>query len=225
MKKSIQFAMLLLGGLVTLASCGGAQAQSSVTKSEATLVGAYLSPAHLSYQNMRPTYNYYLTTFAFESAKLYSDNTYVLEYSSSTFSAIVLPETGSTATGNERTNFLRTYKGTYTSKDDQFDPNIKSITFSAPTALAELYDSTYYIDSEAWTDSMKELTKVAIGTTDTTTGQVNVDHYAYYTTGSEYLDGVTTSAGDVLKGHGFKSFSSDVDNSKSSLTFVDILAE
>ena len=52
MKKSIQFAMLLLGGLVTLASCGGAQAQSSVTKSEATLVGAYLSPAHLSYQNM-----------------------------------------------------------------------------------------------------------------------------------------------------------------------------
>ncbi len=34
-----------------------------------TLTGAYASPAVLQYQNMRPSYNYYLTTFSFETIK------------------------------------------------------------------------------------------------------------------------------------------------------------
>lgn len=36
---------------------------------DVTLTGAYASPAVLQYQNMRPAYNYYLTTFSFETIK------------------------------------------------------------------------------------------------------------------------------------------------------------
>ena len=54
------------------------------------VTGVYLSPANLSYQNMRPQYNYYLTTFTQQEITLMDNNTYCLVLSSSTFSPLSL---------------------------------------------------------------------------------------------------------------------------------------
>ena len=52
--KAMAFATLALASL-SLSACNGAA-------KEAKIKGIYLSPAVMSYNNMRPTYNYYLTT-------------------------------------------------------------------------------------------------------------------------------------------------------------------
>ena len=60
MKKSSKLAALLLAGalVLSLTACGGGGGSAA-----GKVTGVYLSPASLSYTNMRPQYNYYLTTF------------------------------------------------------------------------------------------------------------------------------------------------------------------
>jgi hypothetical protein len=214
-KKIASLAILAASSLLALSGCNN---QTAAKK--ATLLGAYSSPAHLSYVNMRPNYNYFLTTFSFETIKLYDDGTYVLDFSASTFSGIVLPETGNDATGNERENYLDTFAGTYTSATDSFDPNVLNCKFSAPTSLMQIYNQKYYVDTANWSDAMKEATKVGKGTTDTTTGQTKVDHYDYYASGAEYLNGVTASDGDVLPAHNYAAFDASLDGSNASFDYV-----
>ena len=57
MKKTIS--LLLTACLVVCLLCACDSGSSAGGK----ITGIYLSPANLSYQNMRPQYNYYLTTF------------------------------------------------------------------------------------------------------------------------------------------------------------------
>ena len=92
MKQQLLKIILLSSSLLGLMSCNeskptnGNPANSNVGNSQntgkkddptdVTLTGAYISPAVLQYQNMRPTNNYYVTTFSFETIQLYSDNTY-----------------------------------------------------------------------------------------------------------------------------------------------------
>ena len=96
MNKFLRLTLISLSS-IALVGCGGttsgntsAEGASTQTSAEVvdtpTLTGSYLSPAQLGYSNMRPTYNYYLTTFAFQNLETYSDNTYCLTLSSSTFS-------------------------------------------------------------------------------------------------------------------------------------------
>ena len=84
MKKHMKLATLFLtmAMALSLASCSGGGGGSSAG---GKVTGVYLSPANLSYQNMRPQYNYYLTTFTQQEITLMDDNTYCLVVSASTF--------------------------------------------------------------------------------------------------------------------------------------------
>jgi hypothetical protein len=185
--KKFRFITLALS-LLSLASCGGNASDNSAeasTVSAATLTAAYSSPAQLSYSNMRPSYNYYLTTFEFETLELYSDDTYCLSVASSTFSAVILPESGNAAQGNERTNYLTKYYGTFTKETDELDDDTLYVKTSVPARLVSIYDSTYYIDTDNWTDNMKK--KSADKTYEYVDGAQKETGSVEYATGAEYL--------------------------------------
>ncbi len=153
----------------SLTSTDGSQITESTSSSTTittskTLVGAYSSPAVMSYSNFRPTYNYYLTTFAYETLELYDNNTYALYHSSSCFSAVILPEDSSDGTANERENSVEIYYGTYEAVTNDLDEDSLDVTLSVPYRLVENYDSTYFIDTAQWDDDM-----AASVSTDTTT--------------------------------------------------------
>ena len=86
MKNRILRALVLAASVVSLASCGSknctpAEGTSGATTDNAkveekTLTKAFSSPAKVTYSNRRPTYNYYLTTFAFETLEVFSDSSY-----------------------------------------------------------------------------------------------------------------------------------------------------
>lgn len=114
---------------------------------KATLLESYVSEGNLSYMNMRPTYNYYTTTFKFEVIDLYSDNTYCLTHSSSTYSALILPDEGNDATGNERENSIIRYFGTYSKTADDLDEDTSHLTLNTPNRIIGNYDSQYVVDT------------------------------------------------------------------------------
>lgn len=191
MKKMLRLAVGLLA-TISLASCGSSTCKESEnnTATSATvskLTAAFSSPAKMSYSNMRPNYNYYTTTFTFQTLELYSDNTAIFTISTSTFSAVVLPEEGSAATANERNNYLAKFYAPYTSKVDELDEDTVLYTLTAPTRMVVEYDSQYYIDTENWTDNMKEKSKDQKSEYDEATGQQKVTGETVYNTGAEYL--------------------------------------
>ena len=106
---------------------------------------------------MRPQYNYYLTTFTQEEITLLDDNTYCLVVSASTFSALELAESTNDAKGNERTNSITKYYGTYTSKVNDLDEDLLDVTLAVPTRVVMSYDQTYWLDTDNWTDAMGKL--------------------------------------------------------------------
>lgn len=186
-KRSFVTLVALFGVLGVLGSCSGGE--SSMTSSEAgsqtgsstsiaggtvsgekkTLVAAYTSPAELTYRNMRPTYNYYMTYFNFETIELFDDNTYAFTYASSMFSGVILPDEGNDAAGNERTNTIEIYYGNYTSKTNDLDEDSVDITLSVPNRLVVSYDSTYFVDTAQWTDAMADAVAVKDGEGNVTT--------------------------------------------------------
>lgn len=192
MKKTNKLLLLALStmGALTLTSCGSEKA--------ASLTGAYLTPAVLSYQNMRPAYNYYMTTFSFQELETYSDNTYILTVSSSMFSGLVLPDEGNDATGNERTNYVQKYFGTYTSKVNDLDSETLDITISAPSRFIYVYDSSMFYDTANWTTEMSEKG------------------------GTENEDGTITTitAEDYLKKNGYEEMTISVSTTSHSFTYT-----
>ena len=177
-----KLAALVLIAAVSIVSVFALTACGSTAK----VTGIYLSPASLSYSNMRPNYNYYLTTFTQQEMTLYDDNTYCFLVSSSTFSAVELPAEGNDAKGNERTNSVTKYYGTYTSVPNSLDEDLTDVTLAKPTKITLSYDSTYYLDTESWTDEMGK--RVVPGKIDTSTGQTVVDPDAEPWTAQQYLE-------------------------------------
>ena len=178
MKKllSIILTVILVACLFT--ACGAAP--------EAKVTGMYLSPAKLSYQNMRPQYNYYLTTFAHQELTILDDNTYCLIISESTFSALELAESTNDAKGNERTNSITKYYGTYTSKVNDLDEDLLDITLSAPTRVVMTNDQTYWLDTDNWDDNMAKVVIPPAGI-DMNTGAPIADENAEPWTAEQYL--------------------------------------
>ena len=122
MKKSLVLSALLATSM--LAACGGNAPASNSNGGDgsgntpakvAKLSYGLSSPAEFSYHNMRPQYNYYLTTFSFQTLDLFDDGTYQLNDILMTFSAVVLPEEGQDGQGNERDNVVSRFYGKYTS--------------------------------------------------------------------------------------------------------------
>ncbi len=177
MKKRISLILVLVLMACLLSACGAAPAK---------VTGIYLTPAKMSYQNMRPDYNYYLTTFAHQELTLLDDNTYCLVVSESTFSALELAETTNDAKGNERTNSVVKYYGTYTSSVNELDEDLLDITLSSPTRIVKSYDQTYWLDTDNWTGEMGKRVIPPKGV-DMTTGAPIADPDAAPWTAEQYL--------------------------------------
>ena len=182
MKKYKKLVTLFLTAAMalSLAACGG--------KADGKITGIYLSPAQLSYINMRPEYNYYLTTFTQQEITLMDDNTYCLEVSDATFSALELSESTSDAKGNERENSITKFYGTYTSQVNDLDEDLLDVTLAAPTRVVRSFDQLYWADTDNWNDAMGKA--VTPTQTDPNTGAPIVDENAQPWTAQQFLESV-----------------------------------
>ena len=195
---------------------GDTNAETKVEASAAKITGSYLSPAIMSYSNMRPTYNYYLTTYQDQMLTTYEDGTYRLMVHSTQFSAIVLPEEGNDFSGNEKTNYYTEYYGTYTQTEDELDSDLLNITISKPTRIVDTYDSSYYVDTANWTEEMTAKT--------TELKAAQMKQYAQYAEEGEQVDteveDVTAQAYIDDKGFDELTFAATV--STSSIEYVEL---
>lgn len=183
MKKYTKLVTLFLAAAMalSLAACSSGKAAGKIT-------GIYLSPAQLSYTNMRPEYNYYLTTFTQQEITLMDDNTYCLVVSASTFSALELSENTSDAKGNERENSITKFYGTYTSQVNDLDEDLLDVTLAAPTRVVRSFDQLYWADTDNWSEAMgKAVTPTQI---DPNTGAPIVDENAQPWTAQQFLESV-----------------------------------
>lgn len=183
MKKYTKLVTLFLAAAMalSLAACSSGKAAGKIT-------GIYLSPAQLSYINMRPEYNYYLTTFTQQEITLMDDNTYCLVVSASTFSALELAENTSDAKGNERENSITKFYGTYTSQVNDLDEDLLDVTLAAPTRVVRSFDQLYWADTDNWSEAMgKAVTPTQI---DPNTGAPIVDENAQPWTAQQFLESV-----------------------------------
>ena len=176
MKKNLL--LLSLGAIISLCACGSTDGSASKTadsssspvtesssiKTEssekeekaAKLTQALSSPAQFTYSNMRPGYNYYTTTYAFETLDLFDDGTYQLNEISMTFSGVVLPEEGNGGTGNERTNFVKRYYGKFSSSKDELDEDILNVSLGSPDRIVFFNDASEFYDTANWTALMSK---------------------------------------------------------------------
>ena len=186
MKKYSKLLVLFLAAVLvlSLAACGGDGGKSGGGK----VTGIYLSPSKLSYQNMRPQYNYYLTTFTQQEITLMDDNTYCLVVSSATFSALELAESTNDAKGNERTNSITKFYGAYTSQVNDLDDDLLDVTLSAPTRVVKSYDQSYWADTANWNDTMGKAVTPADIDPDTGAPVANPDAQPW--TAQQFLDSV-----------------------------------
>ena len=187
MKKHMKLATLFLtmAMALSLASCSGGGGGSSAG---GKVTGVYLSPSNLSYSNMRPQYNYYLTTFTQQEITLMDDNTYCLVVSASTFSALELAESTNDAKGNERENSITKFYGTYTSQTNDLDEDLLDVTLAAPTRVVRSFDQLYWVDTDNWSDAMGKA--VIPAQTDPNTGAPFVDENAEPWTAQQFLESV-----------------------------------
>lgn len=206
--KIITVAMMAVLGVAAcfaFGACGGG--------AEAKVTGVYLSPAQMSYVNMRPQYNYYLTTFTQQELTLYDDGTYCLVVSSSTFSALELSESTNGAKGNERDNSIVKYYGTYTSAANELDEDLLDIELAKPTRIVKNVDGNYYVDTANWNDTMGKNTRVPSGY-DPSTGNPIIDESTPNQTAEGYL-----------KLNAFKAVSAQANAKKALLDWVKIEVE
>ena len=186
MKKHSKLAAFALAAAMalTLAACGGGGKASA-----GKVTGVYLSPASLSYANMRPQYNYYLTTFAQQEITLMDDNTYCLVVSSSTFSALELAESTNDAKGNERENYVTKFYGAYTSQANDLDEDLLDVKLSAPTRVVRSFDQLYWADTGNWNDAMGKA--VVPADVDPSTGAPVANPDAQPWTAQQYQESLT----------------------------------
>ena len=186
MKKHMKLVTLFLAAsmALSLTACSGGGGSKAAGK----ITGIYLSPSQLNYINMRPEYNYYLTTFTQQEITLMDDNTYCLVVSSSTFSALELAESTSDAKGNERENSITKFYGTYTSQVNDLDEDLLDVTLSAPTRVVRSFDQLYWADTDNWSDAMGKA--VTPTQTDPNTGAAIVDENAQPWTAQQFLESV-----------------------------------
>ena len=192
MKKTLAIFLTVAMMSFMLVACG----DSAAAAKEAKTTGIYLSPAQLSYSNMRPQYNYYLTTFTQQELTLMDDNTFCLIVSSSCFSALELAESTNDAKGNERTNFITKIYGECTSKPNDLDEDLVDVTLGKITRVVKSYDQTYYVDTANWNDAMGKAVQAPTGY-DQTSGSPSYDENAKHVTAEEYLATYTLAETEI----------------------------
>lgn len=209
MNKLLRLSLIALSSF-TFVSCNTATNSSNVSTNDSTqetstngstqesstnqevkapkLLNSYLSPAQIEYVNMRPDFNYYLTTFVYQNLEVYEDETYCFTISSSTFSALVLPEEGNKANGNERDNSLVHYYGVYKKEVDTLDEDIVYYTLSEPSRIVSSNDTSLFVDTDNWNAEMKKNSVDKQTEYDPETQSQKVVGTKEYETGEEYLE-------------------------------------
>ena len=179
MKKHTKLVTLFLAAAMalSLAACGSGGGSGA---------GGKVTGVYLSYINMRPQYNYYLTTFTQQEITLMDNNTYCLVVSASTFSALELAESTNDAKGNERENSITKFYGTYTSQVNELDEDLLDVTLSAPTRVVRSFDQLYWADTDNWSDAMGKA--VVPADVDPNTGAPVANPDAQPWTAQQYLD-------------------------------------
>lgn len=197
MKKLLSIILAVAMVSALLAGCGSTGSSAgSAPAGKAKTVGVYLSPANLAYSNMRPQYNYYTTTFSQQELTLLDDNSYMVIVSASTFSALELAESTNDAKGNERTNSIVKYYGTYTSQVNDLDEDLLDVVLSAPTRVVESYDQTYWLDTDNWNDDMGKKVVPPTGV-DQNTGAAIYDPDAQPWTAAQFLESLSFTGASI----------------------------
>ena len=106
-----------------------------------SITGSYMSSTSLGYMNMRPHYNYYVTTMSQQVLDLLDSTHYCFSIYSTSFSALVLPIEGNDAQGSDRANYVLSFYGTYTQKANELDDSMSDISLSTPSRVCLLYTS------------------------------------------------------------------------------------
>ena len=132
-----------------LAGCSGGAPAST---------GTYLSENELTYFNMLPAKNYFTATSTTQQLDTYSDNTYCLTITTSTYSNISLGPDVATGeeTWNDRGQTITRYYGACTVETDPSDDTLSFITISAPDRVVFASFGSVTLDTGNWTEAMTE---------------------------------------------------------------------
>ena len=201
MKKKFMLVLAAVMVAIMILACAGA---GNASKGESKIKGVYLSPAKADYNNMRPTYNFYLYNFAQSEVTLYENGTYMVIVTDSTFSAVELAESTNDHTENERTNQITKFFGTYTAVANELDDDLTDVTFAKPTRIVKSFDQSYWLDTDNWTEKM---------------GKATAEKEYDGTTGEVIGEGTPKTAADYLAANAFDEVTLSVNEKTASLDF------
>lgn len=149
---------LIVAVACATAAVAAAAMLSACSGGGATSTGTYLSENELTYANMLPQYNYFFATSTTQQLDTYSDNTYCLTITTSTYSNISLGPDVATGdeTWNDRGQTITRFYGSCTVETDPSDDTLSFVTISAPERVVFASFGSLTLDTSNWTDEMTE---------------------------------------------------------------------
>ena len=150
---------LIVAVACATAAVAAAAMLSACSGGGATSTGTYLSENELTYANFLPEgKNYYFATSTTQQLDTFSDNTYCLTITTSTYSNISLgPDV---ATGDETWNDpgqpITRFYGSCTVETDPSDDTLSFVTISAPERVVFASSGYPTLDTANWTEEMTE---------------------------------------------------------------------
>ena len=141
------------------AAVAAAAMLSACSGGGATSTGTYLSENELTYANFLPEgKNYYFATSTTQQLDTFSDNTYCLTITTSTYSNISLGPDVATGdeTWNDRGQTITRFYGSCTVETDPSDDTLSFVTISAPERVVFASSGYPTLDTANWTEEMTE---------------------------------------------------------------------
>lgn len=149
---------LIVAVACATAAVAAAAMLSACSGGGVTSTGTYLSENELTYTNMLPKYNYFFATSTTQQLDTYSDNTYCLTITTSTYSNISLGPDVATGdeTWNDRGQTITRFYGSCTVEADPSDDTLSFVTISAPERVVFASFGSLTLDTDNWTEAMTE---------------------------------------------------------------------
>ena len=148
---------LIVAVACATAAVAAAAMLSACSGGGATSTGTYLSENELTYANFLPEgKNYYFATSTTQQLDTFSDNTYCLTITTSTYSNISLGPDVATGdeTWNDRGQTITRFYGSCTVETDPSDDTLSFVTISAPERVVFASFGSLTLDTSNWTDEM-----------------------------------------------------------------------
>lgn len=136
--------------IIGMTGCGSSAGNTDMT-------GYYTSNQNVNFMSAYPDYTFKQATFGIQTLEVYSDGTYCLTDTESSFSGTLTFADDGTHEEVPRGASSTKYYGTYTQTDES---GLLSVTLSAPTSVAVASNYSVgdtamgYIDTKSWTDEM-----------------------------------------------------------------------